>query len=237
MFVPYSVPHWGSGPNYNHNAYNLNKSALTLRQTNRWNGYYQGYRNNFGIDGNEDDPLSLIPGSVNGDGIAPTAGVMTFDNPGAPWEDEDIFRSKFLDNLKARYAASRRGTYDSWESASGIIGTNDGLWVYRVVISLSCLVDILDVASLILGAAGVLRMSRMSFLHIATFTTSLSQATGFLVLLHHLDLELGRDLGRTLTLYSLASHPTSYCGRWMMIYAPPHIMPLWGSPKYPSDAE
>ncbi|KAF3319216.1 hypothetical protein TWF173_003666 [Orbilia oligospora] len=123
MFAPHTSHHWGGG--LNSNGRNPNDLALTLRRANHWNRYRQGFRNNFGVDGIGED--SSILGPINGDldGTIDVPGVGDIE---PPWEDEDVFRSEFLDNLKARYAASRQGLFDSWESASGNIGTSDGPW-------------------------------------------------------------------------------------------------------------
>ncbi|KAF3091580.1 hypothetical protein TWF102_006194 [Orbilia oligospora] len=123
MFAPHTSHHWGGG--LNSNGRNPNDLALTLRRANDWNRYRQGFRNNFGVDDIGED--SSILGPINGDldGTIDIPGVGDIE---PPWEDEDVFRSEFLDNLKARYAASRQGLFDSCESASGNIGTSDGPW-------------------------------------------------------------------------------------------------------------
>ncbi|KAK6333764.1 hypothetical protein TWF730_003947 [Orbilia blumenaviensis] len=122
MSRPFSFPRWDNGPNSNGLLANLCRNVV-----NDFDRYYQEFRRRLGVD--EIGPMEHI--GLNSNRIAPAIiapAIITPSNPEPQWEEEDVFRTEFLDNLKARYAASQQGIHDSWDPSLGVIGSGDGPW-------------------------------------------------------------------------------------------------------------
>ncbi|KAK6534023.1 hypothetical protein TWF281_005363 [Arthrobotrys megalospora] len=115
MFNSYTFPRWGSGLNPTGSAF------WNPGRASDFNRHYQEFRRRYGIHDFEDS--FAVPQNEMDLGWTATDGFEP------PWEDEDVFRTEFLDNLKARYAASRQGIHDSWEPNFSVNnGGTDGPW-------------------------------------------------------------------------------------------------------------